>query len=684
MPEGRELILMEKQAQQWFQRMQSKPGWDPKLLDVFIDATEDERKSLGSARFKSGLVDRLERDMDLYRGCSGGQRPLFPYMFGSLQELLDRELRLTAIEYTGRSIILHFGELLFQMQPLVHTNLQIYDEPNWAAVYRTSHLGKTPEEKMRTFRCAIAFKIGEHVISFNSNDLVYQVSWAWAHERNHPTKGLVHRDCSPLDKWPEFMESWAALLRKKVDGKKKLKGLLHNWLRDSDNTALNTGVGAYSCSELMYIAGLPPDLTLGELLKSPSRLCRFLLALYQFLYDARFRIWLTVVRPSINNDMLSPNVDQRLRYANVVYVWAKDRVSTSSRHCEAISAHNASAPDSCEEHDAWEPTLVMDALRMAPEFGPWIFGEASWDTLKHGLGPSASHPWLENPLIGGFRELASKKFLSCHNTHLDSTQFAALFLSREEMREKIVPTLLYGHGGKITWTVCEAKRSPKYEFIDGTERSTRLFRPKVRGTRRVEIGPLEYCGVAMNVEASNGKEYVYPSRGAPTQAIPHSVARTAVIQSITKVKEWTVETEGGKKTALSAAERELRERAYAAFDAAYPQEWLLPQAEEASPVTADAAIDAIDALTINPLSIDVQHGSSASASTSPAPSAPAPKKTRKRRSQFDLHVAHSEDTVDGSAGRGKRAKRELDPDAYNTGKHHVDRVLSSRIPHHKA
>lgn len=39
-----------------------------------------------------------------------------------------------------------------QIQPLTHTNIQIYDEENWRAVYRTSHLpliGDRPESKVR-------------------------------------------------------------------------------------------------------------------------------------------------------------------------------------------------------------------------------------------------------------------------------------------------------------------------------------------------------------------------------------------------------------------------------------------------------------------------------------------------------------------------------------------------------
>lgn len=128
MPEGRELILMWRQLNQWHERMQAQDDWDPLLTDIWIDMSEEERESKSkpaSVRFKSGLVDRLEKHLNLYRGCSGAQRILFPPMFSCLQDLLDRKLRLSEIEYTGRSIILRFGDLLFQVTiNAVYCNLQ--------------------------------------------------------------------------------------------------------------------------------------------------------------------------------------------------------------------------------------------------------------------------------------------------------------------------------------------------------------------------------------------------------------------------------------------------------------------------------------------------------------------------------------------------------------------------------
>lgn len=180
---------------------------------------------------------------------------------------------------------------------------------------------------------------------------------------------------------------------------------------------------------------------------------------------------------------------------------------------------------------------------------------------------------------------------------------------------------------------------------------------------------------------------MYPSRGAPTQDIPHSVARKAVIQSMTKVKEWEVQTEGRNKKALSPAEIAARERAYAAFDAAYPQEWLLSGAvavtEDADLPSSPSASDAMNTLTLSsePDFVPPTEASSSVVSPSveaqPQSSAPS-KKTRKRKSQLAMLLTRSDDTADSdttATGRGKRARRELDPDAYNTRKHHVDHIL---------
>ena len=108
-----------------------------------------------------------------------------------------------------------------------------------------------------------------------------------------------------MDLWAEFLER--IITPDTEDG--DLNGLLRDWATNPANTMYNPGVGTYSVTEILHLAGLnysfdlsvhvidtihpglPIDLTMAELLRSPSRLCRYLLALYQFLHEGRFRVW---------------------------------------------------------------------------------------------------------------------------------------------------------------------------------------------------------------------------------------------------------------------------------------------------------------------------------------------------------------------------------------------------------
>ncbi|VDC04978.1 unnamed protein product [Peniophora sp. CBMAI 1063] len=512
MPEARELEFQYLQADGFLQTEKSKPGWDPRLRNIFVDITKDERNTTGSQRLKRGFIDSLACAMDIKRGSKSIQKPVFPHqMFNSFEDLLDAKLELTGIEHTGRSIVLVFGDLL--CQPLTHTNIQIYDAANWEAVYRTSHLpliGKHPESKMRTFKCALAFQVGDHVISFNTLDFLFQVTWAWARERNDPVKGLAHRDFSVLDQWPEFVSLWATLIQETVTKKTKSKGLtgsLRNWLTDPKNTMYNPGVGAYSVAEVMHLAGLPTDISLGDLLRSPSRVCRYLLALYQFLFVARYRIWVELVRACIHNNILAPRSSQRLKYADYLHVWAKDVCYTTIRHYDAVNTYNLAKKDkNLENLDAFEPTLLKDAIRHAPELVPVLFGHLEGCKLFDNE-LDGTETWIDNPLLAAFRSMSEAKLIVPSKACLRENDFVTLFLPSSEMRKRMLSTKLYAVAKDKIWTVFVCKHRANFKLVVGLERTKRIFRLEVLGTKDVAIGPLEYCGVGMIVRRKSGKGF---------------------------------------------------------------------------------------------------------------------------------------------------------------------------------
>ncbi|VDC06451.1 unnamed protein product [Peniophora sp. CBMAI 1063] len=678
MPEGRELLFQYLQADDWLESERGKPGWDPTLHNIFVDITEDERETTGSRRLKNGYIDSISCAMDIRRGSKSKQKPVFPSQYASLDALLASQPRLTGLEHTGRSIILVFGDLLCQIQPLTHTNVQIYDMENWEAVYRTSHLpliGEHPESKMRTFKCALAFHIGKHVISFNTLDFLFQVSrfpslssrscltyctlevtWVWESERNDPLTGLAHSDYNVLDQWPQFVALWASLLETTVVKKTKtagLNGLFRNWATNPKNTMYNPGVGAYSVAEVMHLAGLPSDISLGDLLRSPSRLCRYLLALYQFLYTALHRIWVELVCACIHNHILAPRTQQRMKYPDYLHVWAKDVFYTTERHHDAIVAYNATfyngktTASNLDVLDAFEPSFLRDAIRNAPEFVPILFGDLAGQMYCNEL--EDAEVWKDNPLLLTFKRMTDAGLLVSKRAALDSMRFATLFVADSDMRRRMLPTYLYGIVKDKMWTVFVAKRKNNFKLIIGYQRTKRLFRIEVLGTKDVAIGPLEYCGMGMIVKKKSGKGYhIYPSRGAVIMSVPYSAALKATTQAIVKVRVFQDSISGTGQSALNKVELAIRERAHRAFRMVYPKAWAVAAiAKVRVPSTK---------LIAGPVSVPSQLA-------------------RRKRTQTEILLAgHSASDIEQS-GRGKRRRSSIPSGAYNMLFHSVDVYL---------
>ncbi|KZV70437.1 hypothetical protein PENSPDRAFT_665021 [Peniophora sp. CONT] len=660
MPELRELEFQRLQLVQWRDSKLATPGWDPLLRNISLDATEAEREMTDSPRLKKGFVDSIDNAMDTMRGSKSVQQPVFPSMFGSLKALQDRRLRLTGIESSGRSIILVFGDIICQIQPLTHTNVQVYDMENWHAVYRTSHLplvGKYAETKMRTFKCAIAFEIGEDVISFNTLDFLFQVTWARTSERNDPVKGLSHDDFSILDNWKQFLALWSSLLEKKVTARTKskgLNGLLRNWLTEPKNTMYNPGVG------------LPPDLSLGDLLRSPSRLCRYLFALYQFLFDARHRIWIELVRACIHNNILAPRTKQRLRYPNYLWVWAKDTLRTTDRQYAAVLAYNTVGTSGVhlDSLDICETAFLKDACRNAPELVSVIFGDLSGSPSSPELEDIPA--WSENPLLLTFRRMHATGLLNPTKACLNISQFTPLFLPASELRKRELPTILYGSGAsddKI-WSVLIAKRGKNFTVLVGNDRTSRIFRLEVLFTKDVAIGPLEYCGVGMIIKMKGGNGYyVYPSRGAVlTGKVPYSSALKATTQAIVKVKEFRDSISGTSKAALTKAEKAVRARARSAFRMVYPVAWITGSLVQAQKALTSTTIAIASTAAASPIAAaTVTASSSTGVLTLPV---------KRRRTQAEM--LKDECGVTEGSGRGKRRKTEVPSGAYDMSSHFVD------------
>ncbi|KAJ7936325.1 hypothetical protein B0H13DRAFT_1496400, partial [Mycena leptocephala] len=294
-------------------------------------------------------------------------------------------LALEKITYTHRAIILHFGTLFFMFQYLTHTSVQFYPREIWERSIRNV------SKNVRTFKIAIAFIFSTHVLAFPTLDMVFQPTWAtsltdFVFPPNIYTS--THDYLVLVSKWIEQI-----LLKPR-----------HTRACDAIRGCndLFYGIGVYTVMELFFMAGLSPFLTLFEVFSNPSRTARFLLAFYSYyksnespLPGLTLSFVRSLLKPCIHDGILAPTTEQRLRYADWLYVWAKDRTSLPVRMagladafqvCKSFSGLDSilltiaiwGRDTECELFDVFEPTFVAASLKSEVNLGHLVFGEDTW------------------------------------------------------------------------------------------------------------------------------------------------------------------------------------------------------------------------------------------------------------------------------------------------------------------
>ncbi|KAK7021680.1 hypothetical protein R3P38DRAFT_3541418, partial [Favolaschia claudopus] len=261
-------------------------------------------------------------------------------------------------------------------------------------------------------------------------------------------------------------------------------------------------------------AWLSPFLTVYEVFSVPSRAARFILAFYCYVARTEEDVW-GLLKPCIHNGILAPTTDQRLRYADWLFVWAKERTSVSPRMASlvdeyhaVIDARAASGEIWCRNSpdiglfDVFEPTVLASALQTEHNLGHLIFGESLWGSL----GSCSSK--RDDPITAVYR----KHGLLNSPTMLKPDAYNSLILPHAEFRGKRSlhrPTFAY-RGPKEMWSVtrdfppnchwsADAKMQRKSilhpSLLTGSDRDSLLFKNIVTSSLGVAIGPLEYCGI---------------------------------------------------------------------------------------------------------------------------------------------------------------------------------------------
>ncbi|KAK6974173.1 hypothetical protein R3P38DRAFT_3482982 [Favolaschia claudopus] len=403
MPEEREAAASGKQAQESFKAAR-EAGEDFVLEDIAVDATGKEAlRPDAPERAKQGLVYCLDATSDIRRGQSKHQTEVYP---PTLRATSDNPsppslstLALEDVTYTHRALILHFSTLVCMLQYLTHTSVQFYPRETWNnSIVNVS-------KSVRKFRIGMAFIFAAHVLAFPTIDLVFQPNWATS-----ASDFIYPPNIFPAP--PDFF----ALVADFIEG--ILLKPDHKRATDSIRGLNDTfyGIGVYTVMELFFMAvecfsvsgfdfnplesllmnctpGLSPFLTVYEVFSVPSRAARFLLAFYCYVERTEEDIW-SLLRPCIHDGILAPSTDQRLRYADWLFIWAKERTAVSLRmgqlvdeYHAVLDAHEAAGDTWCrnspgnELFDVFEPTFLAGGLNADFNLGHLIFGHATWQSL---------------------------------------------------------------------------------------------------------------------------------------------------------------------------------------------------------------------------------------------------------------------------------------------------------------
>ncbi|KAJ7807722.1 hypothetical protein B0H13DRAFT_1928863 [Mycena leptocephala] len=476
MPESREGTASRKQAQGGFE-VAKAAGASFVLEDIAAEATKAEAKRANASKeAKEGLVYLLDPSSAIKRGQSRHQTYVFPPQLRVTAQNPNppplSTLVLEKITYTHRALILHFGTLFLMLQYLTHTSVQFYPRERWEKSIRQVN------KSVRKFSIGMALIFPAHVLAFPSIDLVFQPTWATS--------------LDDFDIPPNIYTSTVAFFAMVANW---IEGILQepSFGRACDEirecNAIFYGIGVYTVMELFFMAGLSPFLTLYEVFSVPSRAARFLLAFYSYIDRSENDLG-ALLQPCIHDGILAPTTEQRLRYADWLYVWAKDRTSIPSRMASLVDEYHGTLDNlaqldgmwsrsDVELFDVFEPTFLAAGLATKTNLGHLIFGQDSWLSLGGEL------PKSDDPLTALYRRYGESPTLS------SLVRSASIHLSF---------SLTMSSEGNMRRTVLSSQF-----MIQGNV---------------VSIGPLEYCGVGHIVHIG-GMPHVAVCKGDPEIPILH-------------------------------------------------------------------------------------------------------------------------------------------------------------------
>ncbi|KZV89834.1 hypothetical protein EXIGLDRAFT_771355 [Exidia glandulosa HHB12029] len=532
----------------YFSNADSPHGWQ--LEAIWADPTKSEtaRAKKGSRRHRNIPIQILAGDRTTRGGQKGkkkGAKPkrsrLWPMQFQSLDDF-----KLVNVYHSARALVLDFGVCFLEMHYLTHTSIQLFSKEEWQRCVQDVKADCI----FRDYKVAMALQFPTHVLAFLSHDLVFYPKWV-CERPVFPPDACPGYDLEQPDDNTEFLQFIINWLDRDWDKLESDDRLAIDLLRELVEEF--HGVGAYSASELFFIAGLWTGLTVAEVFLNPSRLARLLEATFSYTFIAK-RDFLAVILRAMRADsiLVSPDNTQRKAFAkHFLHVWAKDRAMVSADMAARIEKFSRALDDpTLPAEDPYEPMYMESAFRKATHLAHLIFGCAPDDVRQYGLVVSVSG--LDDPVSKFF---ASRGLLNAP-THLGS--YSNVIVDHQEFfartNRRYVTTYFWKASRGQVWSVNAPPEG--YSVHDPEFRRVKLHDYIVDHTDRVSIGPIEYCGDA--IPLNTGHRVIAPVNKTDLSTISRNGGlyhfKRRLRAEVRKSLAFACDRSGGRKVGLSDAE----------------------------------------------------------------------------------------------------------------------------------
>ncbi|EJD34427.1 hypothetical protein AURDEDRAFT_176520 [Auricularia subglabra TFB-10046 SS5] len=552
------------------------PGWPVEA--IVADATDKERTSktelVGVPRVSDGLPIVVRPEYNMFRG-KDVENPcyLWPPGFDTLDKFVLRNVHLCP-----RSLVFDFGVCFLDMHYLTHTSIQIYTKSVW----EERVFNEPVTSVARRFRILLAIVFPEHVIAFLSLDMLGQPKWCDMMPTPSPE---IFPGWDTDAKVLASPKEWHALAARLIDKVRKPKGMsqetkdlpaIYAIRHISDLMVCFPGVGIFVANELWFRSGLPPGITVWELVSDQTRFPRLLETYYSFIWRCKHNYWNDVICPAMHNQystistyntMLAPTVEQRITFAETYLdVYQKPEVKVFPRNGKLIDQYEAwtrrcvrqvnagyglpTRKEAPPPPDPFEPSYIAPALRKVDNFAHLIFGRDS--KLLDGVPFNAG----KDPVSRAYYRLS---FGPKPQSSLGSyTKLVLPMQGRTETRTVKHFQATSGQDNNPVWSVLSPHPVLNGRIAPDSLRSSKLYRHVILDTQKVTIGPLEYVGYAAPVRVGS-TQVLAVSRGDPVLLSDNNAYHT-VQRYVGRARctlAFECDQKGHSRRALTDAEFEL-------------------------------------------------------------------------------------------------------------------------------